>query len=424
MPAEPLGSVGTPCLRRMSSRPNSPPTVHVVKEPMMPAASSSATTSEPLLRGPGTALVKPAGAAAPLGLGLTAQAPRAGGAFRAPFPHRARLGRSNELLGVSRRAVSLHVLLLLTAAACGGTLDAGWNEPRGRLPVDERNPIILCNDGATDNWQGEYAVLFASTGGPSLAGIVINAGWPWTDLDENMTGWQEMVNAARDSGLKGIPDPLASNGPSLARPDDGNIDSTEPNRSEGARFIVETSQQLSMPNRPVVVVTGGGMTDVADAYLMDHALPERVVVVSALGTTKTNGAAMGLPNGQLDTWADVIVAQKFRYVQVSAYSYDANADISSSQLSQLPTNEFTSWIASKQPKLENAMDQVGVQVVAIPAIVTGVIQVEQSGEDSEGIPLLSGAPNGPAQVVTAIDSALGTERLWQMLLDPATFAIK
>jgi hypothetical protein len=323
---------------------------------------------------------------------------------------------------IPKWAVIVRVLLPLATVACGGTLDAGSDEPRGELPVDERNPIILCNDGARDNWQGEYAMLFASTGGPPLAGIVINAVWPWTDLDENMAGWQQMANAARDSGLTGIPDPLPSDSPSLVRPDDDNIDSTEPNRSEGARFIVETSQELSAPTRPVVVVTGASLTDVADAYLMDHTVTERVVVVSALGTTKTDGAAMGLPNGQLDTWANVIVARKFRYVQVTGYSYDPSADISSSELSQLPDNPFASWIATKQPDLENAIDQVAVLVVAIPSSVTTVIRVEQSGEDSEGIPLLSAAPSGTAQVVTGVDTGLGTTRLWEMLLDPATFA--
>ena len=301
-------------------------------------------------------------------------------------------------------------------------MDAGSDEPNGVLPVDERNPIILCNDGVTDNWQGEYAMLFASTGGPSLAGIVINDGWPWTDIEENMAGWQELVNAARDSGMEGIPDPLASSSPSLARPEDGDIDSTEPNRSDGARFIVETSAQLSKPSRPVVVVTGGSLTDVADAYLMDHTVTERVVVVSALGTTKPDGAAMGLPNGQLDTWADVIVARKFRYVQVTGYSYDTDADVPSSELSRLPTNAFGSWIDAKRPEIENAIDQAGLLVVAIPSIVGDVTQVEQSTEDSEGIPLLTAAPDGPARVVSSIDTALGVERFWDMLLDPVTFA--
>jgi hypothetical protein len=92
-------------------------------------------------------------------------------------------------------------------------------------------------------------------------------------------------------------------------------------------------------------VTGGRLTDIADAYLMDHTLPERVVVVASLGATTLGGAEMGVPNGELDTWADIIVAQKFRYVQVSTY-YDSATDVPASLVSQLPTNPFTSWIVT------------------------------------------------------------------------------
>ncbi len=323
--------------------------------------------------------------------------------------------------GISVRALIWQGLVLCTTFACGGTLDAGSDDPRGLLPLDERNPIILCNDGATDNWQGEYAILFASTDGPPLSGIVINAGWPWTDLDENMAGWQQMVDAAHESGLTKIPDPVPSDGPALVRPEDGDIDSTEPNRSAGARFIVETSQEVSTPSRPAVVVTGGSLTDVADAYLMDHTITDRVIVVSALGTAEADSAAMGLPNGQVDAWAGAIVAQRYRYVQVTGYSFDPSADVPSSELSRLPSNPFGEWIAAKQPDIKNAIDQVGIMVVAMPSFVSNVIRVEPSGEDADGIPLLAAAPGGSAEVVTSVDTALGVARLWEMLLDPATF---
>ncbi|HXK18469.1 MAG TPA: hypothetical protein VNG33_11735, partial [Polyangiaceae bacterium] len=42
---------------------------------------------------------------------------------------------------------------------CGANLDAGTDTPHGALPVDERSAIVVVNDGARDNWQGEYAVL-------------------------------------------------------------------------------------------------------------------------------------------------------------------------------------------------------------------------------------------------------------------------
>lgn len=320
----------------------------------------------------------------------------------------------------SRRSTSAGLLLTCALIACGGTLDAGSDQPRGVLPVDERNPVVVCNDGYSDNWQGEYAMLFASTGELVLAGIVINDGWPWTNLNDNITGWRQMVTAARDSGLRNIPDPIASTGPALVRPDDGNIDSTAPNRSEGAHFILDAAQRLSLPFRPLVVVTGGRLTDVADAYLMDRTLPDRVIVVSSLGAATADGADMGIPNGELDTWASIIVAQKFRYVQVSMYN-DPTADATASLISELPANSFTSWIQSKQPNIQNAYDQAPVQVVAIPSIVLTQTRVMQKGVSSDNIPILIGDPNGPDWLVTQTNNALATARFSEMLLDPATF---
>jgi len=323
----------------------------------------------------------------------------------------------------SAKIVRPVLVLSLLLGACGGTLDAGWDEPRGKLPVDARNPIVICNDGYSDNWQGEYAMLLANSGGPPLAGIIVTGNGNWPDVEENLAGWQQMVDEARQGGLKGIPDPVASEGAPLVQPSDGNIDATVPNQSEGARLILDAADRFSLPYRPLVVVTGATLTDVADAYLMDTSLPERVVVVSSLGTVTSDGAEMGVPNGELDQWADVIVAQKFRYVQVSAY-YDQLTDVPSSLLPQLPVNAFTSWIQSKQSDVwdnQLAADQVGVAAVAIPEFVSSIDRVVQDGEESSDFPMLFNDPNGPAWLVTGVSGAVATARLWQMLLDPATF---
>jgi len=309
------------------------------------------------------------------------------------------------------------------AAACGGTLDAGYNDPDGLLPVDSRNPIVLCNDGPYDNWQGEYAMLFASTGGPSLAGIVINDSEPWPTLADNMDGWQGMIAAARESGLPNIPDPIASTGPVLVRPSDGNIDSTTPNHSEGASFIVELSKQLSRPSRPLVAVTGTRLTDLADAYLVDNTVPERVVVVSALGSVTADGGEMGSPNGELDLWASFIVAQKYRYIQVSAF-YEQAEDFPDSIFEQLPVNAFTSWIEAKHSHVWEASiasDQVAVFAVAVPSFVSVVNRAVEQGVSSEDVPILSNDPSGAVWLVSAIDRAAGTARVWEALLAPKTF---
>lgn len=53
-------------------------------------------------------------------------------------------------------------------------------------------------------------LLFASAGGPALAGIAVNTSSYATDLDANLAAWRELVTAARASGLHGIPDPSST----------------------------------------------------------------------------------------------------------------------------------------------------------------------------------------------------------------------
>src|SRR5450631_356862 len=322
-----------------------------------------------------------------------------------------------------RAALTLAVLTL----GCSETRNLGSTVPHGLLPVDERNPILLANDGAYDNWQGEYAVLLASAGGPKLAGIIVNTSGPWPDLDTNMAGWRGLVTAATASGLRNIPDPQSSTGPPLTRPSSGQIKDTTPNRSEGAHTIVNLSASLSLPYRPLVVVTGGRLTDVADAYLLDETVTERVVVVSSIGSTTNTGGAMGNPNGEMDPWADAIVAAEFRFVQVSAF-YDQTTDVPTSRLAELPANAFGDWIAAKQSSifnLDQAADQVGVLAVGVSTFVTAVENVSSAGLIAAGAttgPDLVTAPPGPLLLVTQSDGAEATKRFWKLLTDPKTYS--
>jgi hypothetical protein len=330
--------------------------------------------------------------------------------------------------GLRASATSLRLALVFAclAGACNQTLDAGYNRPHGLLPVDERNPIILLNDGAYDNWSGEYAILLANGGGSPLAGIIVDETSDWPDIQTNFGGYRDLVAAARSSGLTNLPDPTASIGPPLVVPTSGNIDDTPPNRSDGALSIVNISKTLSLPYRPVVIATGGALTDVADAYLMDHTVTERVVVVSSLGSTSSTGGGMGIPNGQGDPWADIIVASKFRYVQVSAW-YDQLTDVPSASLSKLPNDPLGAWIASKQPNLwqwSPASDQVSVLAVGLPGFATAIERVSataarDAGQTGDGGtaagPDLATTPDGPDWLVTGCDGTAATTAFWNIL---------
>jgi hypothetical protein len=316
----------------------------------------------------------------------------------------------------------------LAAAACGGTLDAGRDVPHGMLPVDERNPVILDNDNSTDNWAAEYAVLLANSGGPRIVGIIASASPYWTDANANATGFGKLVAAARASGLKNIPDVTMSAGLPMVRPANGQVDSTTPNHADGAQLIVDKSRELSTPSRPLVVICNVPLTNLADAYLIDHSVVDRVVVVAQLGELGSP-ITMNGPNGDLDAWADWIVAQKYpRYVQISAY-YDQTSDVTSTDLTRLPQNALGDWMRNKQPNLytiPQASDQIAILSVALPTFVTGVQRTSPDVSvafDSMQGPPLQPDDKGPVLVVTKIDATLAATRLWEMLGDPKTFGM-
>jgi hypothetical protein len=321
------------------------------------------------------------------------------------------------------------VLAVGFAAGCGQTLDAGYNESHGRLPaVDERNPVILINDSWSDNWSPEYAALFANNGGPPLIGILVNATQYWPDLDANAAGWRDFVKAARAAGLRGIPDPVASASPQLVVPPDRLVASTKPNNSAGAQFIVRKSRELSLPWQPLVILSGSQLTDVADAYLLDPTVTERVVVVAQLGSYSDAKGAMNDPNGDLDPWADWIVAQQFNYVQIGV-TYDQGGDVTQDDLANLPRNPFGDWMATKHAKLstmQTASDQEPILAVSDPRFIAAVVQSAadiSAGFNSprgQGPPLVA-SDGGNAWLVTQINAAVARTRLWEMLTNPKTF---
>jgi hypothetical protein len=319
-------------------------------------------------------------------------------------------------------------LAWLTLTGCHGDLDAGRDEA-GLLPVEEHRPVILDNDNWSDNWAGENAFLLANSGAMKLVGLIVNASKYWPDLSANLAGWTNLVNTARSVNLKNIPDITVGASATLKVPGDRKIDSTLPLHTEGAQLIVDVSQQLYLPGQPILVVTGSQLTNLADAYLIDPTVVDRVVVVSSLGSHVDPMTVMTGPNGDLDPWADWIVAQRFRYIQI-AVRYDQAADVTEADVPNLPANRFGLWMKAKLPKLstwDTAADQLAVLAVGLPKFVT---EVKRSTPDTSGGfnskpgqgPPLVPSTTGDAWVVTQVEASLARQQLWDMLRNQKIFA--
>lgn len=318
------------------------------------------------------------------------------------------------------RAAPLAVAVAtLTLVACGGPLDVGSNRDSG-LPVGPENPVILLNDTVTDNWQGEYALLLAHGGGPSVLGVVVSTGGLWTDLESNVSGWSQLLADATASGLPEVADLVSSASSNLERPEDDDIDATPANGSSGARYIVERSESIfAETSKPVVIAAGGRLTDVADAYLLDPSVVERVVVVASAGSNfdeADSSADVGRPNGEMDPWASEIVIQRFTYVQVGAH-YDQTTDVPESRLDELPDAPFGDWLRLKRSQIDAnpvAADQVSILAAALPEFVSALARVSPAAVGGD-VPTLKADDSGSSYLVTTVDGTVATNRFWQLL---------
>ena len=134
---------------------------------------------------------------------------------------------------------------------------------------------------------------------------------------------------------------------------------------------------------------------------------------------------MGMPNGEMDPWADRIVAKHFRYIQVSAY-YDQLADVPDSSVPALPGNPFGKWMSMKQPNIFDikvASDQVALLAASLPGFAVTVQKVTAvfPASGDSGAPHLTLDPAGTIQLVTQTAGPLAAARLWELLLAESTF---
>ena len=319
------------------------------------------------------------------------------------------------------RLVALVVALGAGAIGCGGTLDAGRDRSHGPLPVDERNPVILDQDDWSGDWLGEYAVMLANSGGPPLAGIIVNKTPFWGDVNANAMGWNNLLAAASMSGLKNLPVVTPSPGDPLTRPADGQIESTVANDTAGARLMRDVSQQLSTPTRPVVIVVTTSFTDLANAYFLDRTIVNRVVVVAAAGSYQAPNGVLDRPNGDMDPWADWIVTQRYTFVDVGTW-YDQTGDITDANVMNLPMNPFGMWISKKRSQIidiDTASDQVALLSFGLPMFTTSAVPASpdiSAGFNSAQGPNIVPDPNGKCWLVTGIVGARAGNKLWDMLL--------
>lgn len=294
------------------------------------------------------------------------------------------------------------------------------------LPYDRSNPVFYDNDDIVDVYTDEYLYSLAAAGSIHLIGVSTSSSVQpynkWVgDISAAVSGRDDCIAFARQSGFKNLPDQIRGIKGNLSRPPSGNIEDTRPIGSAASRAIVKAARQASA-SKPLVVVAGGPLTVAVDAYLLDPAIATTMVVAWLGGSTRD----MNDYNGWADHWAAYIAAMKLRLV-VFPLNLGRPIVTKARIASDLPRSPLKTLMYEKHHSsnsLPDDHDGDGPPAISLMRsdFVTSTKRVSVGRLDGfkdpeHPLPVFRDDPDGPVIVVTGADEKIATEEFWRALTD-------
>ncbi len=197
--------------------------------------------------------------------------------------------------------------------------------------MDKGNPIILDNEFWGDGIEPGYLWTKASLGEVNLRGNIVTSEMVKpirNTVPAQLVACQGVVRDAHLAGLGHIPDPVAGATERLLMPASGRIEDIVSTRSEGSDLIVAEARKAT-PEKPLLIVVGGPLTTVAQAYLTDPSIAARMVVAGMYSYTAQT----------YDTASDYLVARKCRFVQWGG-NYSWGGSVDTSRLAAIPQSRL------------------------------------------------------------------------------------
>lgn len=295
-----------------------------------------------------------------------------------------------------------------------------------KLPYNKSCPVIYDNDSHCDVFTDELLMVLASAGEINLKGMITTT--PENECvnietyELDVAGRNEIVKMGRRSGLRNIPDAVSGPSKSLRKPDSGRIEDTLPLNSEGSRLIVREALKASA-EKPLVIVMGGPLTVIADAYLLDNRIADNVVV-SWLGGTLID---INDYNGVMDKWAAFIVIKKLKMIQFPGGL--GVPLVTKERLSELPESELRQWMIDKRLPHVNIMpeglfdDNDSQPVISLLneeyIMEYTMMSFYKWGDSSQGlVPIYKEDSRGNIMVATKSSQKIATEEWWKAMKNP------
>ncbi|HMG89670.1 MAG TPA: Ig-like domain-containing protein, partial [Chryseolinea sp.] len=214
--------------------------------------------------------------------------------------------------------------------------------------VDQTNPVIYDNDLVYDTPDPFFIWLKAHKGQVRLVGNINTRdmynqpNYTFTH-DDTFKDWVDLYNRAQQSGLQNIPAPIKGTSIALVKPASGVIEQTQYSSSPGVDLIIAEAHKAT-PEKPLVILVGGNVSSIANAYLKDNSIANKVVVLHFAGYRYNSPTY-----NTTDFWSSYVVMKRFRYVSWAGNGnqydyYDNHRPTSGIDLTGMPTNTFTDII--------------------------------------------------------------------------------
>jgi hypothetical protein len=196
--------------------------------------------------------------------------------------------------------------------------------------LDSTNPVILDNERWDNGVENEYVWAKASAGTLDLRGNIATQELQTSlgNLDKQVAAGNRELRSANLAGFTGIPAVVRGAAAKLVLPASGRIEDIPAAPSAGSDLIVAEARKAS-PDKPLLVVVGGPLTTVAQAYLTDPSIASRMVVAGIFSYNLQSA----------DSVANYLVAKKCRFVQWGrTYTWGGQRD--SSRLQEIPLSRM------------------------------------------------------------------------------------
>lgn len=290
------------------------------------------------------------------------------------------------------------------------------------LPFDHSCSVFYDNDDHRDVYTDEYLLALAHLGDIRLMGITTTYAPNAREYELFVKGRAEIVDAARRSGLRHLPDATAGTSERLARPASNLPEDTRPLDLAASKALLAAARGAT-PEKPLVVITGGQLTVIADAWLLDHDIGSRVVVAGLFGVPGRDY------NASLDAWAWTIVVSKFRVLAVPFGTSQRRgtvfmkaAEVPKARIrAKLPQDvPFFHWMSEKHhpsnggPE-EHDYDGQAAMALMRPDYITKVRRWRPDGILANGDAKLVPDENGPVYEAVDADQAIATSEFWRAM---------